>query len=325
MKRRILVTLMGALALTLLLSGVGQAFVLDGNILTVGVGPSGGLVDLAATPAFPGDNGQGITFKPVLPGIPNDFSAPGTPWEFYSIGVGGTIGVRDATKFVTGGVANLPGGIVKENPSGLPLTTANNSGGTTLQATTSGPAFNVDGGSIIYTQQVTFDTTFNHIHVSADILNNSLVDLHNVVYARGIDPDQDVAIGGGFATINTINPDGSVTAFGTKSGLSITLRDLTFPALGIHGVASISDSSPAFPWETDPYILVQGGFVDGASFTTSPRDWSINMAWLIGDLPHGTSVELDFEYEFSFVPVPPAVWLFGSGLLGLGVLRWRRS
>ena len=44
MKRKIAVALMAALALTLLLSGMGQAFVLEGDNLKVGVGVSGGLV-----------------------------------------------------------------------------------------------------------------------------------------------------------------------------------------------------------------------------------------------------------------------------------------
>ena len=241
MKRKIAVALMAALALTLLLSGMGQAFVLEGDNLKVGVGVSGGLVDITVP--------QGIT----------------------------------------------------------------------LQATTSGPAFNVDSASLIFTQTIVFDKTFNHMHVSMDILNNSLVDITGLVVSRGIDPDQDVLVFGDFRTINTINADGSVTAVGPKSGLFVTLRSLT---PDITGVASISGPAGG-PWATDPNILGAGGFVNGG--VAGYVDDSINMTWFIGDLAHGVSKEIDFEYEFGVVPVPPSAILLGSGLLGLVGFRFRRN
>lgn len=293
MKRKFSITLMAALALTLLLSGVGQALVLEGDNLKVGINDPGGMVDLSVP--------QGITFKPGP--LPNDYTYPGTPWELYAISVGGT--------FVVGGVN---GG--NSNPG--TLTTIDLSGGTTLQATTTGPAFNVGAASIVYTQTISFDKTFKHIHVSADILNNSLVDISDVYYTRGLDPDQDVLSGGGFATINTIS-GGSVTAVGPTTGLFITINNLT---PDIAGVPSISGG-----WDPNPVVNYNGGaggLVDGAG-AGNPNDYAIYMTWFIGDLPHGVSKEIDLEYDFGVVPVPPSLVLLGSGLLGLVGLRRKLS
>jgi hypothetical protein len=295
MKRKF-VLIIAALALTLLMGGVSQAFVLNGTFLDVGVSTGGGLVDTTVP--------QGITF---LPGpLPNDFTYPGTPFEYYSIGVGGV--------FTSAGVPAATGGI---NPFGL--TTADLSAGTTNQATSTGPAFALGGASLIYTQHVTFDDSFKHVHVSVDILNNSLVDITDLVYSRGMDPDQDVELFGDFRTINTIS-GAEVTAVGPLTNLFVTMRDLT---PGIDPVASVSGPIGGV-WVTDPYNLSAGGFLNGATLGTL-EDASINLTYDIGFLAHGTSIELDFEYEFNVVPVPPSVWLFGSGLLGLVGLRFRQK
>ncbi|MFA5112001.1 MAG: PEP-CTERM sorting domain-containing protein, partial [Desulfobaccales bacterium] len=175
--------------------------------------------------------------------------------------------------------------------------------------------------SIILTQHVTYDDTFKHVHVSMDILNNSLVDLHNVILGRGMDPDQDVQLFNDFRTFNVINGDGSVTATGPLTNLFVTMRNLT---PDIAGVAAVSGPLGGV-WQTDPYNLSAGGYLNGATGPLSLEDASINMTWLIGDLLHGVSKEIDFEYEFGQVPVPPTVFLLGSGLLALLGLRRRQK
>jgi hypothetical protein len=271
---------------------------MNGNVLTVGIDNSGGLVDLAAPPAFVGDNGQGITFKSGS--TPNDFTAPGTPWEFYSLGVNGAV--------LVGGV---PGAAA--NPMGL--NTVNNSAGTNFKADSNGPAVALGGALLSYDQSVSFDTNSKVIKFKADFFNVGTTTATNVVYARGLDPDQDVGRFNFFPTTNTILGPGSVKAVGTLTGLFVQIDDLKG-----FGVASISGSNPTFPWETDPYVLIGGGLVNGA-LVGNPFDYSINMAWAIGDIAPGHSVELDWTYTFGQVPLPPSVWLFGSGLVGLLLLR----
>lgn len=270
-------------------AGISQAFVMNGNVLKVGIDNSGGLVDLGA--------GQGITYKP---GPANDYTLPGTPWEFYSIGVNGAV--------LVGGVA--PAAV---NPIGM--NTVNNSAGNQFKADSTGPAFALGGALLSYDQSVAFDTNSNVIKFKADIFNVGSATAINVVYARGFDPDQDVISGAGFATINTFLGPSSVISVGPQTGLSGRID-------GVGGIVSISNSAPAFPWETNPYILLAGGLVNGA-IPGNPFDYSINIAWNIGNIESGKSVELDWTYTFAPVPLPPSVFLLASGLVGFVLLRRR--
>jgi len=45
------------------------------------------------------------------------------------------------------------------------------------------------------------------------------------------------------------------------------------------------------------------------------------MAWDIGDIPGNTNATISAEYLMGPIPLPPSVWLFGTGLLGLWGLR----
>lgn len=298
MKRKFIVTLL-AMALIVLGAGLGQAAdtLLVGTNLTVGVADDGGMVAFGPGVGFP----QGITYTGPGKTLPNDYTLPGTPFEFYSIGVGGVFGA-----FGTPGGTSNPGGYTTDN-----LSVGNN-----LQAHTDGPQFAIGAANLIYHQVITFDKAESVIHISADIFNNNPVTLHDVVYARGMDPDQDQQSGGGFATTNFFVPKG-VEAVGPTTGMFVKLIDNT---VGAFGVAAISDSSPDLPWETNPYVIAPGGLINGA-VAGNPFDYAIEMAWLIGDMPAFTSKQIDLTYQFGVVPVPPSVWLLGSGLVGLFGLR----
>ena len=51
--------------------------------------------------------------------------------------------------------------------------------------------------------------------------------------------------------------------------------------------------------------------------------WNFGNCIASGDAPYA---EVDYTYEVSSVPVPAAVWLFGSALLGLaGVARRKKA
>jgi hypothetical protein len=298
MTKKFFFPLMSVLIIALCLTGSVQAanVTLTGTNLKVGIDNSGGLVDIAG--------GQGITY---LPAVANDFTLPGTPWEFFSIGVAGS--------FVTNGV---PG--ASANPMGL--TTYDYSVPATKLASSSGGMFTVGGASLAYSQYIYFDKDEKTIHFSSTILNTSNVSIFDVVFARGLDPDQDVISGGGFATNNTILGN-SVQAVGPKTGLTVRIDPILNTFNLIPGVASISGSFPGFPWATDPYVLLAGGLVNGA-VAGNPADYSINMAWNIGTLGAHQSVELDYTYTFSQVPVPASVLMLAPGLLGLLGLRRKK-
>ena len=294
MKRKS-VLLMATLALTLLLAGTGQAFVLSGTNLDVGVSDGGGLVDIPAK--------QGITFNPGP--LPNDFSYPGTPFEFVSISINGA--------YQTSGVNGA-----SVNPWGL--TTTNVSASGTLQANSTMAAYSFNGQKILYSQAVVFDMADKEIDVTMKIKNLSAdgSTLKNVYISRGMDPDQDVLKYGTFETNNVIpGKFGSqIMAVGPKTGLYVDMKDNTFFFAGVPAISGINGGI----WSTDPLFLGAGGLVNGA-LAGNPRDYSINMTWFLGDIGYDESRTIDFDYRFGTVPVPPSVWLFGSGLLGLVGLR----
>jgi hypothetical protein len=146
--------------------------------------------------------------------------------------------------------------------------------------------------------------------------------LTNIAYARGLDPDQDVYAGGGYSTNNSIVNPNLVTG-------SAPLTDWT---IGIFSDSSFSHTPTirsSWPYG-NPYGLL------------TPRDdgngdYSINMAWNIGDLAAGATADITFEYRIAptkdevVTPpgtgVPDAASTLGLtlGAIGLlGLVRRRR-
>jgi len=268
-------------ALVLLSGGASASAVLQGDYLQVGVSNSGGLIDDAFT--------AGVNLDPAGGGVYTaaDFLRPGTPFEFYSIGVGGaSIGTA---------------GYWNGNPFGG--TTRDLSWGTELNADTSA---RWDGLGIY--QNAWFDEDESTIHFVVTLTNtrkpgaNSFFD---VVYARGADPDQDVYVGGDYPTNNTIDASG-VTAVGQSTGWSMKLID-TWGG-GVYSVDSW--------WDTDPYNLL-------VPHNDGNGDYTINCAWSLGTLDPGTSKSISFDYEFK-APGLPAFALVGAAPV-LGALIRRRK
>lgn len=300
MKNKVFYHLLLAGFLVLALCGIGNAdsFVLTGNYLNVGINDAGGLISTGShinESGFP--IGVGLQFDPTgtgtfpAQGAGTDFLSPGVPFQFYSIGINGS----------NLGAAGYPNAYVPGNT--FNMTTTNTSSGSTLSATSIG---SVDG--LLISSQVTyFNKSATNIHFSVDFINTTASPL-SVVYANGLDPDQDLYTYGTYATnnsIGTIAGKAVVTAVGPYSGLGIQIQDYTGG-----GIASVNN------WETNPYTLLAGGNVGNG-------DNQIAMAWNLGTLAPFTSKELDFSYNLSAVPLPPALLLFAPGLLGLIGIRKR--
>jgi len=249
-------------------TAMADSFVLEGNYLRVGVSESGGLID--------DDFNAGIMFDPS--GTKNfgiaDYITPGSPFEFYSIGINGE---WDTTGYEYG------------NTFGV--TTINTSSGTTFSANSTG-AF----GALSITQNLWFDENSSVIHFLVTGTNTGESTLNNVVYARGLDPDQDYDPYGEYNTFNSIPASNRVRAVGPYSNWFIDIEDQSGG-----GVPTVDEE-----WDTDPYnLLVPHNDGDG--------DNTINMAWNAGDIEPGASVSAEFTYSVGVVPEPISLILFVSG------------
>jgi hypothetical protein len=230
----------------------------------------------------------GIVYKPAGPGsdiLGNKVNT--VPFEVFQIGVGGQ---WYAIGWGLGAFVS---------------TTYNTSNASSLSALTATGVFNLNGANLIYIQNIFFAPDSNRINFSVDIINAGDVPATDVVYARTLDPNPDGSVGGGRATINSIPAPNRVRAVGPLTNLYIDLVDLT------------GSGVPSVRWPDSPYELLNPQNLGNG-------DYIIDMAWDIGTLLPGRSAEIDFYYEVGVVPIPGAVLLLGTGLLGLGAVGWRR-
>jgi len=281
------------------LTSTHATVVLQGDYLRVGVHSSGGLIDN-------GDN-VGIDYDKTGTGTWTgyDFLKPGTPYEFYSVGYeGGPSGGFASAGFYYGNT--------------LGASTVDTSFGTTLSTLTEG-----NYGLLAISQALSYQKSGGTINFAVTLTNTGSDALNNVVYARGLDPDQDVFAGGFYETINTIvNPN-----------LVIGSAPITDWTIGI-----FSDS----PYDHTPTIINFWPFSD-PYYLLNPQndgngDYSINMAWSIGTLAAGASAIINFEYRIAetrgdVITPPPTNRVPDTGatmsLLGLamaafiGARRWQ--
>lgn len=285
------ITLLVAAGLILAVSATAGAttFTMAGDYLRVGVSDSGGLIDDGFVVGIDYDitgTSSWTTF---------DFLKPGSPFEFYAIGYAGS---------------GTAAGYSHGNSFGASST--NTSAGTMNSGTTVGTY-----SALSFQQDLWYadDSGFIDFHVT--LTNTSATAVSDVVYARGLDPDQDVYAGGGYPTTNII-PSGDMV-YG-----SAPVTDWT--------IAIFSDSPYAHTpsiradWSSDPYSLL-------TSQDDGYGDWTINMAWDIGTLNPGESAEIYFQYRIAetqggvepVIPEPMTMLAIGMGIAGLaGYVRKRK-
>lgn len=278
--------LRGAVCTAVLLACAASAradITVTGKYLQFGVNDGGALIDFSTFTGLRFDpSGSGHFDRSI------DFLTPGTPFAFYSIGVGGSYAVA--------------GGGSGTNP--FSSVTAGYTTSTESFTITSGGHYN----GLDISQVMTFNVNSNVIHSSVLLTNTSGGELGNVRYAVGLDPDPDYNRYGTYNTNNLVHTQGagaSVMASGPVSGYALTLTNTSgWQAT----VASVRRD-----WSTDPYLLSSELVNDGDG------DNAINLGYWLGPMAAGQQISLGYDYTIAGVP-EPATYLMLTG--GLGLLGW---
>lgn len=259
-----------------------------------------------------GPNPTGMTFNPSgSHTVPSpDFLRPGTPHEYFSISINGrTYTNNNDNGAGIEGSDNIPTEIKRLNRY------ANRSrvkeGGVLVKS-----RIYVDSRSkvLAVTQKYTLDPNSREIIVRVEAHNAGLVELNNIQYARGLDPDQDFPathstlnrIGHSFfpspATITgrvvDVSPNNIAWSEGKNTQLSVAL----------YSVDPVKHNTCISPlWTTEPseilsrkcgllsqpiYDRPQGIF--GSDYSDS----TINIAFSIGDLKVGEKKVFSYKYLF---------------------------
>lgn len=224
---------------------------LQGTFVEIGIAPGGSCGSYAAVPngfhafgalGFVADydqNGWTIGTPPQS----GDYFLPGYPWEAWLLEFNDVAGSEhtfinsDATGYY-----------------GVPQTTlTNTSAGTTNSALWTGTA-TAGGGSILVEQNFHFQDSDAKFFITVTLTNTGTTPLTSVEYARAVDPDQEVNLGGSFVTENWVahQPDGTnnlakVIGNGISFGVPMALQ-MTHPNAKAHVVPnSLQILSPDEP------------------------------------------------------------------------------
>lgn len=136
----------------------------------------------------------------------------------------------------------------------------------------------------------------------SDLSDATIIDLTSVIGTSG---DGDIGATVGFATIGAVNN----SPFSINPAVPVpNLLDIGGWQVDI-GTISIVDQTAA--------VLTLGGTgaISGNGFDTTPTEWTLS-----ANAAGGT-----YSMTVTAVPVPAAVWLFGSGLIGLIAVARRKT
>jgi len=267
---------------------------LVGNQIAVGVGSDGSIIN----PTVGSSMGSltyggsyttylGIEWSTAQNGtypVNNDVITPGTPYQGYSIGVNGNYGVAS---FYSGHTL----------------------GGTTTQSGLSTMTTGGGYGGVGFSQSLSFGLNSGIIHFVDTFQNTTGGTLPNVAFSTEFDPDPDVYQYGSYTTRNNILSSSVVQANGPSTGLTILIQGLT--------AGSIPSVVGGWP-DDNPYDLVNGtgGVTSQTVGFTDFEDYSIGMAWELGDMTAGETETISFNYIINGTPVTTTSPILGGGGTG---------
>lgn len=236
----------------------------------------------------------------------NDYLTPGTPYDYFGVRSTQTGLVGNANSFSSNPIVAVSG------PTNLSSGSVNSASWTGEYA-----------GFFNIVNTYTFNDSSQRIDVSTTI--TALQNLTNVQFARSIDPDPDVNTFGDYNTVNSLGNVGLGLAatdwaysLGTSTGLPLGLY--TNSAIE-HNAGIVSDWGYASSAAADPEDIL-AGINDGNG------DYALALGFNIGSILAGQAIKIDYSYvmgltkdsvdvpDVSNVPVPGAVWLFGSAIAG---------
>lgn len=103
----------------------------------------------------------------------------------------------------------------------------------------------------------------------------------------------------------------------SDAGMTISQAPVLIPVIANDWHLQLFTNSAGIDW-LDRLTVMNQGFNPALTWARASPN-SLIVSWAGGQLPRG-----GFTTQFSAVPVPTALWLFGSGLTGLLGLAWRR-
>lgn len=281
---------------------VASPVTLDGNFIKTAVNDVGTLGSGGtASPGLLYDKTGTANFSDN-----NDYLTPGTPYDYFGVKSAETGLVGNANSFGSNPIVKVSGPI-------------NLSVGSVNSATWTGEY----EGFFNIVNTYTFNDNSQRIDVSTTI--TALQNLTNVQFARSIDPDPDVNTFGNYDTQNSL---GNVALGLAESDWAYSLGTSTGLPLGLytnsvieHNAGIVSSWGDISSDAADPTKIL-AGINDGDG------DFALALGFNIGSILAGQAIKLDYSYvmglskdtvdvpDVSNVPVPGAVWLFGSAIAG---------
>ncbi|MBK7768022.1 MAG: PEP-CTERM sorting domain-containing protein [Sulfuritalea sp.] len=275
-----------------------------GSYIQLGVGNNGTLINTTT--------GAGLKFDPTgtasFAGAA-DYTYPGTPFSFFSVGVGSAWDVNGG---LVGGASSNP----------LGMSTVDLSGGAGFPFVLS--SMGTFGGLTIM-QTLSFQPGWSKVHADVSLFNTTSSAIRGVTYAVGLDPDQGVAGGAGFSTTNTVLTRSGVAAAVqavSGNGYAIVLEGVSGTINNVWAGSAYAGAASGGVWEQDPTLLATGSSpLDGLG----PVDANIYLGYDIGTIAAGGTASLSYDYVLSAIPEPETYAMFLAGLGLMGVVARRRT
>lgn len=193
---------------------------------------------------------------------------------------------------------------------------------------------------------INFDSLAAGTNANSDSVASGLgITFNNAAYVQNVDSDG-VEINGFHWQIDTTDPVTPVTvvnganlggAYAHSNGLDATNQSVMMHLGGIFNVASFSLNASSFDGQsfgglynpTLDFLDINGNAVGSIAYTPSNGIFSSSLSTpfqgVTDVLLAGGAVYDNVSFSVSAVPVPGAVWLFGSALAGIVGLRRRKA